>query len=473
MTRPFWQTLAWRLTLAFVLVSALSLGVVGLVSTASTRAQFGALVDAQAREQLQQTVQAYVERTGSVAGFRPLTPQPPGGVQSPAVPPVPAGGPPRPGARAAPSSWVVLDPARRAVYSTPEVREGEQVLTAPAAVVTVGGKTAAFIVPSGRAPGLDQRSQEFLTRTARAIAWAMLGAAVIAVVMGLLISRTLLQPLGALLADIQALRRGEAPRRRRNVRPDELGEVLLAFGEMHETVTRNQQASRQLTADIAHDLNTPLSVVIGTLEGILDGTFQPTPERLGRLHRETQYIAQLVGDLRLLSLADAGELRMTVAPADLVSLIGEILASFQEAAGGQGVTLHQQQTAPQVTVPVDRVRLKQVVQNLLRNALAHTPAGGQVTVSVEDTPAAAWIHVSDTGQGIAAEHLPHVFNRLYRADSSRSTHGSGLGLSICTSIVEAHGGQMHIESTEGRGTRVSVSLPRPSPPSGPVERRRP
>lgn len=462
MSRPFWQTLAWRLTLAFVLVSALTLGVVGLVSTASTRTQFSALVGAQAKEAVEQEVQAYVERSGTVAGFRlpdPSRSQQPGGqARSDAR----SRGPEGPAPAASRSAWLVLDAGRRAVFSTPEVPQGTPVLDREATAISLGGAVVAYLAPSGVSPRLDRRSEEFLTRTAQAIGWAMLGATLIAVVMALLISHTLLKPLGDLLGGIHALQRGEAPTAPARVRRDEFGEVLEAFGAMHRSVLRSQQARRQLTADLAHDVNTPLSVVSGTLEGILDGTFEPTPARLAKLHRETQYIARLVNDLRFLSLADAGELRMNIVPTDIVALVTAATEQFRELAEAQGVSLRQVGAAQGLSVPLDGVRLTQVMQNLLHNALTHTPPGGQVTVEVGATPTAVQVRVRDTGRGIAAEHLRQVFDRLYRADTSRSSQGSGLGLSISKSIVEAHGGRIEIGSAPGEGTAVALSFPRAS-----------
>ncbi|WP_081909120.1 cell wall metabolism sensor histidine kinase WalK [Deinococcus sp. YIM 77859] len=449
MKRPFWRTLAWRLTLAFVLVSALALGAVGVIAAVSTRSEFNAFLGEQARETLVRDVQSYVQAHGNVSGYWPSRPKGPD--EHP---------PPDDGRRVSLSPWIVLDAEHRAVYATPDVAEGQRVVDRPETPVTVEGKTVAYLVPSGRQLHPDRRSQEFLARTAHALGWAMLGATVWAVLMGLLVSQTLLRPLAELRRGIRALQRGEAaPPPLRQSRTDEFGEVLSAFGAMHQEVLRNQQARRQLTADIAHDLQTPLSVIAGTLEGMLDGTFQPTPERLARLHRETQHVSQLVNDLRFLSLADAGELHIHRQPTAVAGLIADAVGNFQEVARAQGVTLETTLPEGDGTVPLDRVRITRVLQNLLGNALAHTPPGGRVDVTVSRSEKQVVVRVQDTGSGIAPEHLPHVFDRLYRADQARSGGGSGLGLSICRSIVEAHGGQIEITSTLGVGTAVTFTLP--------------
>lgn len=356
--------------------------------------------------------------------------------------------------------WIVLDPERRAVFPTRDVPQGRPVLGRSETPVTLNGEVVAYVVPSGLGLSPDRRGEEFLSRTASAIGWAMLGATLLAVVMGLLLSRTLLRPLRELLEGIRTLQRGEEPAPLRVARRDEFGEVLTAFGEMHREVVRQQQARRQLTADIAHDLNTPLSVISGTLEAILDGTFKPTPERLGRLHRETQHVARLVNDLRFLSLADAGELPIHRQPTDLGEVIAEAAANVREVAAQNGVTLRAALPDGTLTADLDRVRIRQVIHNLLNNALAHTPAGGEVTVMARAEPHHLRVTVKDSGSGIAPEHLPHVFGRLYRADPSRSGGGSGLGLSICKSIVEAHDGHIELTSAPGQGTTVTFTVPR-------------
>lgn len=456
MRRPFWRTLAWRLTLAFVLVGTLAPAVVGLISGAATRLELSALLDDQEGENLAEDVRQYVRSHGAVSGFRPAGPTsrtPESG--SPAALPGKS-------ATASPvyrTPWIVLDTQRRAVFSTVNVRQGTRVTDPPAFPIRLDGQVVAHLALFRSQSGLDPRSEEFLVRTAYAILWAMLGAVLLAVLMGWWLSRTFLRPLGELLGGIRALQRGEAPTPVPRVRPDEFGEVLGAFEQMHQEVVRNQQARRQLTADIAHDLNTPLTVISGTLEGMLDGTFRPTPERLRRLHHETRHVARLLNDLRFLTLADAGELHVNRQPTEVVRLVAEAVVNFRELAEQRDVTLGIALDTGSLTVSLDPLRITQVLHNLLSNALAHTPAGGSVSVVAERGGPWLVVRVQDTGSGIAPEHLPHVFDRLYRADRSRSGEGSGLGLSICKSIVEAHGGHLSLTSTVGVGTTVTFELP--------------
>ncbi|WP_045235077.1 sensor histidine kinase [Deinococcus pimensis] len=446
-----WHTLAFNLTLAFVLVAALALGAVGLISWSSTRAQFTGFVQDRARDRIVTQVQGYVEATGSVAGFRPL----PGEGRGPTHGARPQGAMDR-------GSFVVLDPSRRAVYALPDLPAGT-VLTgeraAAAVPVEVNGQLAGYVAPTGVAPSLDPQSERFLARTTGAILWAMLGAALVAVLLGVLLARMLLAPMRNLRRGIRGMQRGEAPGEAPRARVDEFGEVLTAFYEMHGAVVRNQRAQRELTANVAHDLNTPLSVIGGTLEGMLDGTFRVTPERLARLQRETRHVSGLVGDLRFLSLADAGELNLDLREENLNLIVNDAVGSVRDAASRSGVALHVTVPEGALGVTLDARQVTRVLRNLLDNALAYTPEGGRVHVTVRRDDDVAVFSVEDTGVGIDVGKLPFVFDRLYRADEARVTGGSGLGLTIVRSVVEAHGGHVAIESTPGVGTTVTVALP--------------
>lgn len=446
--RRFWESLAWRLTLAFVALAVLAGLVVGLVSYSYTRSEFDRLLSFQARGKIEGAIRDYLHTHPSVDGFtfkRPRDQSGPGPIL------LPDDGP-----------FLVLNTQYRTVYATRQRPQGttvtpdEQRLALP---VMLRDAPVAYLLPTGARPRPDERSAEFLNRTARAIGLITLGVVLAAILLGVLVSRTLLGPMRTLLGGIRAMQRGETPVPPERVQRDEFGEVLSAFGEMSQQVARNQQARRQLTADIAHDIHTPLSVIGGTLEGMLDGTFTPTPERLARLHRETGHVTRLVNDLRFLSLADAGELRLDRQPTEVAPLVAEAVDGLRELAGRSGVTLRVQLPDPALTATLDATRTVRVIQNLVGNALEHTPAGGQVTVAARQAGPNLRLTVQDSGQGIAPEQLGLVFSRLYRADSARSEGGSGLGLSISKALVEAHGGRIWIESELGRGTLVGFELP--------------
>ena len=205
----------------------------------------------------------------------------------------------------------------------------------------------------------------------------------------------------------------------------------------------------------------PLTVMQGTLEALQDGVLEPTPERVESLRQEVSLLGRLVDDLRDLSLAESGQLRLDRTSVDLVPFLTQAVAAHQDQAQQRGVSLSLTASLPATPVQADPQRLGQVVGNLLSNALRHTPPGGAITLAVEQDGPWAVVSVADTGSGIPPEDLPRVFDRFYRGDPSRSraTGRSGLGLSIVKGLVEMHGGQVWAESTPGQGARFSFSLP--------------
>jgi two-component system OmpR family sensor kinase/two-component system sensor histidine kinase BaeS len=232
---------------------------------------------------------------------------------------------------------------------------------------------------------------------------------------------------------------------------------------------RADQQRRNLTADVAHELRTPLHIIQGNLEGILDGVYAPTEEHISATLEETRALARLVDDLRTLSLAEAGELPLEREPVDVAELLSDVCTSFSGEAEVAGIDLVVDvESASPLVVSGDAGRLDQVLGNLVSNALRYVPPGGQITLHAEAAGDGVRIAVSDTGSGIPAEDLPYVFDRFWKGDRSRSRAGgmgSGLGLAIARQLVQAHGGQIDVESTEGRGTTFTIELPTEQPDS--------
>jgi signal transduction histidine kinase len=240
-----------------------------------------------------------------------------------------------------------------------------------------------------------------------------------------------------------------------------LGQLAQAFNQMSAAVARANQLRRQMTADIAHDLRTPLSVISGYLEAIRDGELAPTPTRLEAIYAEAQQLNRLVADLRTLSLADAGELSLNRQPVSVPELLARVATAYTHQAGQRQVSLSVQVAGDLPAINADPDRLVQVLGNLVSNALRYTLVGGQITLGAAQPQAGqVRLWVQDTGRGISAAELPHIFHRFYRTDKARQqTEGeSGLGLAIAKAIVEAHGGTIAVESEPGQGTTFMILL---------------
>jgi len=284
--------------------------------------------------------------------------------------------------------------------------------------------------------------------------------------------RGIARPLANLMTAAEAVADGDLSVRVPVYGRGEFGQLAASFNHMVEELALADQRRRNLTADVAHELRTPLHIIQGNLEGVLDGVYAPTPEHIGATLEETKLLARLVEDLRVLSQAESGQLAMAREPVDVTELLADVATSFSGQAQAAGVTLRTEFGAPRATDPAataewviqgDYGRLDQVLGNLTSNAVRHTLAGGTVTLAASPTAEGVCIVVADTGEGIAAEDLPYVFDRFWRGDRAR-THadgaGSGLGLAIARQLVQAHGGRIAVASEPGGGTTFTIDLRR-------------
>jgi two-component system, OmpR family, sensor histidine kinase BaeS len=249
---------------------------------------------------------------------------------------------------------------------------------------------------------------------------------------------------------------GDYETRVRERGPREVQRLGRAFNEMTERLGTNEARRRQLLADVAHELRTPLSVIQANLEALIDGLYPTDEAHLRRVLDETKVMSSLLNDLQTLSTAEAGALVLHREPAASSELIDAAVRSFTAQASDAGIRLETQIGAALPDVEVDRLRIGEVLGNLLSNAIRHTPTGGVVTVEAAATADGIELSVADTGAGIPMERLPHVFDRFSRSPDSP---GAGLGLAIAKSLVEAHGGRIRAESGPG-GTTISFTLPR-------------
>jgi len=243
---------------------------------------------------------------------------------------------------------------------------------------------------------------------------------------------------------------------------DEVAELGRSFNSMAQGLEQAEQLRRNMVSDAAHELRTPLSNISGYLEAIKDGVAQPDSETIQSLHEEAVLMGKLVNDLQELTLADAGELILSRRPEDIADTIRKAISAMQPKIDLGGLSVHLNVPAGRLSCDIDSQRIGQVLRNLLANALTHTPDGGSITVSARESGNQVEVIVSDTGEGIPPGDLPHVFDRFYRVDRSRTrdTGGSGLGLTIVKRLVEAHGGTIQVQSEPGKGSRFTFTLPK-------------
>jgi two-component system sensor histidine kinase BaeS len=231
--------------------------------------------------------------------------------------------------------------------------------------------------------------------------------------------------------------------------------LIHAFNGMTSRLEVNEEQRRMLLADIAHELRNPLSIIQGYAEGIIDGVYPSDETHLSLLLAETAVMTRLLDDLQTLSMAEAGMLRLHIESVDIGLLVSDLVAAYQPVAEEIGVSVSADPT-PGVNIELDPIRIRQVLENLIANALRHTPSGGSVRVTFVAHGDSVEIHVRDTGEGIPPGELPHIFDRFTK---SADSGGSGLGLAIARRLVEAHGGAIAAESAAGHGTTVTITLP--------------
>ena len=345
-----------------------------------------------------------------------------------------------------------------------------------AAPVVVNGQTVgSVLVGSMIEPALNPADEDFLQAVNLSIFITAAAVGLVALILGSMLFRQITSPLRAVSQAAEAIAAGQLDRRVEVKTADEIGRLAQSFNRMAESLAQADVQRRNMVADIAHELRTPLTVVQGSLEAMLDGVYDLNPENIASIHQQTALLSRLVADLRDLALAEAGQLRLDWQSVDLEAVIAQASNALQSQALEKGVTFKVELPQGLPRLRGDGQRLQQVLFNLVSNALRHTPTGGTVKTAVEVKEDRVVIRVQDTGSGIPAEDLPHVFERFYRVDRSRarSTGGSGLGLTIAKRIVEAHGGQIWAQSWLGAGSTFAFSLPlvdRGEPPAPPGRR---
>jgi len=327
--------------------------------------------------------------------------------------------------------------------------------------LVVSGKQVGIVAAPNAFGIFTDLQARFLRDVNRTLLAAAALAILAVVIVAIIQSQSIVLPIRQLSRAALKVAKGDYSQRVNVDRNDELGEMANAFNTMAADLAKQQEIRHQSMADIAHELRTPLSVLQIDLESLEDGLMEFTPENVRLIRNEASYLNALVEDLRLLSQVDAGELRFELAPTEIGSIVREIVERERQLMREKELTLEYLLPPGELYVNGDVQRITQVLINLINNAVQHTASGGKILISAAKVDSFVEIRVQDNGEGIPADDLPHVFDRLYKVEKSRSRNksGTGLGLTIVRSLVEAQGGKITVESREGYGSTFTLRFP--------------
>ncbi|MFZ5857202.1 MAG: ATP-binding protein [Chloroflexota bacterium] len=441
------KSITLKLILGFLAIGLVSIFIVILLARQNTRDEFTRFVTNRRGEDLVTALANYYQANGSWDG-----------VQDAFAPDAQAvGAMPYP-------SFTIADENGYALFNGVGFRAGDVIPNHEfkfGIPIEADGQTVGILVME-RAPFPGTpREEEFIQRINLFLLYSGLGAGLFALLLGILLSRTIARPIRELTRATHAVSEGDLDQQVPVRSRDELGELARAFNKMSAELSRSVNARRQMTADIAHELRTPLSLILGHAEAVHDGVLPPTRENFEIIREEATRLEHLVDDLRTLSLADAGELTIQPQVIPPAQLLEEVAPLYRFQTRTKNLTLDLDTASPLPDLEVDPGRMAQVLTNILDNALRHTPEGGTITLAAHGTSNGVALSVRDSGPGISPDDLPRIFDRFYRADEARVRHegGSGLGLAIAKSIVLAHGGQIRAESEQGKGLEIIITLP--------------
>jgi signal transduction histidine kinase len=440
--------LTFKLTLAFLLVSLIAAGLAAMLIWGKISNEFNRYLEDQRQNSFVVAVTTYYQSNHAWEGVDAYL------RQQELLPPLEETDPP-------PQPFVLVDQDRAVVVASAPYQVGEKVKKGEMGKgipIEIDGQVVGTVISTGQPLVRRPIDQKYVDQINQALWIAGLSGVLIALFLGILIARSLTRPVRELTDATRSMARGELNQQVPVRSADELGELATAFNQMSTDLARANQSRRQMTADIAHDLRNPLTVIGGYLESLKDGKLKATPERFEIMLSEVHQLQRLVDDLRTLSLADAGELAIHKQPVSAEELLERVAAAYQPHADDQNITLALEVPPGLPEILADPERIEQVLGNLLSNALRYTPQGGKIRLGAYQQDSSLVLSVQDNGSGIPPEILPDIFERSFRGDSSRSGAESGLGLAIAKSIVGLHGGSIQAES-DGTGSKFSITLP--------------
>lgn len=451
------RSISTKLIIAFLSIGIISVGVIFVTARWNTRQEFISFLNDQSQSNIITNLTVFHQQNGSWEGAEYLFVQadrPPGMGMGP-------GGGSHMGMM---QPFILTDGNGYVLVPNGKFLSGEKVSREEleqGVPITENGKTVGVLIPLRQQYQGSQRELEFIERTNLILLYGALIGAVIALLLGIFLSRTITRPIRELTKATHAISEGDLSQQVTVRTNDELGELGKAFNRMSSELSRSVNARKQMTADIAHELRTPLSLILGHAEAVYDGVLPPTKENFEIIREEATRLEHLVDDLRTLSLADAGELSISLQTIEPVRLMQEVVSLYQYQTHKKDISLELDVALHLPSLEIDPGRMTQVLTNILDNALRHTPDGGRIILSAKQAGDRVELAIQDSGRGLPPGEAERIFERFYRVDPSRQRGdgGSGLGLAIAKSIVQAHNGQLSAESEAGKGLKVIISLP--------------
>ena len=442
------RSLAIKLVLAFLGVSLAGIALIGVLAANVSAHEFGRFVNTQRQDTLAANLSTYYVNHNGWNGVATVIQNNSASTTDPVRP------------------LVLVDNQGNVVFSTDTQFQNQKPSSEQVAFgvpIWANGQLVGLLIPTFPPRGAITRppANDYIARINQNLLMGVLGAAALSLLLGWLLSSSLIRPVKELIHATRDIAQGNLEREVPVRSKDELGELTKSFNQMSVRLKQSRDLRRKMTADIAHELRTPLSIILGHTEALSEGKLAASPETFDIVYDEAKRLALLVEDLRTLSLSEAGELALTLEPVSPADLMERVVNAYLPKAHALNISLESSADANLPDVHIDPHRIIQVFGNLLDNALRYTPAGGNVRLSAQSVRAGIEFRIQDSGPGISEADLPYVFDRFFRGDKSRSRQdgGSGLGLAISKSIIEAHGGQIRAESPAGEGTTMIFVLP--------------